>query len=216
MAATLTTQLIAHTSNFRTSLHRGRSGNGASPSRREPQRIKTGLGRSESHLLSTSHSGACDQLIGTPSALGVDLELGHASRTPISVHTNPRNIGDGSRSAKARTWFCSRRTGCRRSTRLTSFSRNSMSMTSDLRTDPAAKSLGLRLSAPRAFRFPNRPILEDDSHAPSTIPEPFDRWPSHFWAHAGQTNNDLHGVKLSKFNALCRSHRSDWGRVLSC
>src|SRR3954447_18987752 len=100
MAATLTTQLIAHTSNFRTSLHRGRSGNGASPSRREPQRVKTGSGRSESHLLSTSHSGACDQLIGTPSVLGVDLELGHASRTPIAVHTNPRNSGDGSRSRR--------------------------------------------------------------------------------------------------------------------
>src|SRR4051812_11983935 len=192
MAATLTTQLIAHTSNFRTSLHRGRSGNGASPSRREPQRVKTGPGRSESHLLSTSHSGACDQLIGTPSAPGVDLELGHASRTPISVHTNPGNIGDGSRSAKARTWFCSRRTGCRRSTRLTSFSRNSMSMTSDLRTDPAAKSLGLRLSAPsasgsrivrslrtirmRLLLFRNR--LTDGPRS---------------WAHAGQTNNDLHG-----------------------
>ncbi|MDH2342919.1 hypothetical protein [Bradyrhizobium sp. SSUT77] len=36
------------------------------------------------------------------------------------------------RSAKARTWFCWRRTGCRRSTRLTSFSPNSMSVTSVL------------------------------------------------------------------------------------
>ena len=90
-----------------------------------------------------------------------------------------------------------------------------MSMTSAISADPAARNTDASPERDSRFRFPNRPILEDDSHAPSTIPEPFDRWPSHFWAHAGQTNNDLHGVKLSKFNALCRSHRSNWGRVLS-
>src|SRR3954447_17683062 len=111
MAATLTTRLIAHASSSRTSLHRGTIRKWCVA---VAARAVAGQNRpwtvSESHLLSTSHSGACDQLIGTPSALGVDLEQGHASRTPISVHTNPRNIGDGSRSAKARTWFCSRRT----------------------------------------------------------------------------------------------------------